>query len=190
MKTRYIFITAALFLSQMSFAQRQMEYLKRGIITVPAESGIFISWRLLGTEAQDTHFDVYRTENNQTVKLNQKTLRNGTCFLDTTADKGKSYTYSVKSNTQNQEVDQDFAKYTAGQKPYFSIPLKTPVGYTPNDASVADLDGDGEYEIILHQTGRSHDNSQKGETDPPVIQAYKMDGTFLWEINLLSLIHI
>ena len=46
------------------------------------------------------------------------------------------------------------------------------------------MDGDGEYEIILHQTGRSHDNSQKGETDPPIIQAYKMNGQFLWEINL------
>ncbi len=130
-----------------------------------------MSWRLLGTEAQDTHFDLYRTENNSTKKLNEKPLSSETNFLDKTADKAKNYTYFIKSNTKDQSVDIDSAKYVANQKPYFSIPLKTPQGYTPNDASVADLDGDGEYEIILHQTGRSKDNSQKGETDPPIIQS-------------------
>ncbi len=62
--------------------------------------------------------------------------------------------------------------------------LQTPAGYAPNDASVGDLDGDGEYEIILHQTGRAKDNSQAGITDPPIFQAYKMNGTLLWTINL------
>jgi rhamnogalacturonan endolyase len=72
---------------------------------------------------------------------------------------------------------------TPGQ-PYLSLPLQTPTGYTPGDASTADLDGDGEYEIILHQTGRSKDNSQNGETDLPILQAYKLDGTLLWTTNL------
>lgn len=184
MRIKYIIITSAIFLSQVFSAQRQMEYLKRGIIAIPADSGVFVSWRLLGTEAQNTHFDIYRTENNSSKKLNGKPLFNETSFLDKTADKTKNYTYFVKSNTQDKSVDIDSAKYRANQKPYFSIPLKTPEGYTPNDASVADLDGDGEYEIILHQTGRSKDNSQIGETDPPIIQAYKMDGKLLWEINL------
>lgn len=67
---------------------------------------------------------------------------------------------------------------------YFSIPLQTPPGYAPNDASVGDLDGDGEYEIVLHQAGRGRDNSQAGLTDPPILQAYKLDGTLLWTINL------
>jgi rhamnogalacturonan endolyase len=40
--------------------------------------------------------------------------------------------------------------------------LKTPEGYSPNDGSVGDLDGDGEYEIVVHLTGRGRDNSQKG----------------------------
>jgi len=69
-------------------------------------------------------------------------------------------------------------------KPYLSIPLRTPEGYSANDASVGDLDGDGEYEIIIHLTGRAHDNSQAGPTDPPIFQAYKLNGTFLWQINL------
>ena len=41
-----------------------------------------------------------------------------------------------------------------------------------------------EYEIVLHQTGRAKDNSQAGITDPPIFQAYKLDGTLLWTINL------
>ncbi|WP_066679716.1 MULTISPECIES: rhamnogalacturonan lyase [unclassified Chryseobacterium] len=188
MKIKYILITSAIFLSQTIFAQRQMEYLKRGIVAIPSESGVFVSWRLLGTEEQNAKFDVYRTEYRTkgayTKKLNKEPLLEGTNLLDKAAKKGKDYTYFIQSYGEDLTVNYDYAKYTANQKPYFSIPLKTPEGYTPNDASVADLDGDGEYEIILHQTGRSHDNSQKGETDPPIIQAYKLDGQFLWEINL------
>jgi rhamnogalacturonan endolyase len=72
----------------------------------------------------------------------------------------------------------------APARPYLSVPLQTPDGYTPNDASVGDLDGDGEYDIVLHQAGRGRDNSQNGETDPPILQGYKLDGTLLWTINL------
>lgn len=57
--------------------------------------------------------------------------------------------------------------------------------YVPNDASFADLDGDGEMEIVIHRIGpHAHDNAQSGKTDAPVLQAYKLDGTFMWEINL------
>ncbi|MDP9959343.1 rhamnogalacturonan lyase [Chryseobacterium lathyri] len=184
MNIKYNLILMTIVFSQLLSAQRQMEYLKRGIVAIPSESGVFVSWRLLGTETQNIQFDLYRVENNSSKKLNEKPLLNETSFLDTTADKTKNYTYFVRSNTQDQEIDQDSAKYATNQKPYFSIPLKTPAGYTPNDASVADLDGDGEYEIILHQTGQSKDNSQKGFTDEPIIQAYKLNGKLLWEINL------
>jgi rhamnogalacturonan endolyase len=68
--------------------------------------------------------------------------------------------------------------------PYLSIPLQTPEGYRPNDASVGDLDGDGQYEIVLHLGGRGRDNSQAGQTDPPILQAYQLDGTLMWQINL------
>ncbi len=72
----------------------------------------------------------------------------------------------------------------APARPYLSVPLQTPEGYAPNDGSVADLDGDGEYDIVLHQAGRGKDNSQNGETDAPILQGYKLDGTLLWTINL------
>src|SRR4029450_5383012 len=54
----------------------------------------------------------------------------------------------------------------------------------PNDASACDLDGDGEYEIVLKQEQRPRDNAHKGTTGETKLEAYKIDGTFLWRINL------
>ena len=67
---------------------------------------------------------------------------------------------------------------------YLSIPIQTPAGYHANDCSVGDLDGDGEYEIVVHMVGRGRDNSQGGTTTEPIFHAYKLDGTRLWSINL------
>lgn len=62
---------------------------------------------------------------------------------------------------------------------------KVPVTYSANDASVADVDGDGEYEMILKwEPSNAHDNSQAGFTSPVFIDCYRLDGTRLWRINL------
>jgi len=75
-------------------------------------------------------------------------------------------------------------KTKAIAKPYFSIPLRKIPGYSANDGSVGDLDGDGRLEIVVHRTGRGHDNSHEGITDPPILEAYRLDGRYLWRINL------
>ena len=168
-------------------AQRQMEYLDRGTMATPAGSGkVFVNWRLFATDAKDISFNVYRSENGgKAVKLNAKPVTDVTSWWDEKADSAKSYTYHITTIEKGKE-SAPAKSYTlkAGAKSYISIPLRTPAGYAPNDASIGDLDGDGEYEIVLHQTGRGKDNSQGGFTDPPIFQAYKLDGTFLWEINL------
>ncbi|MBC7889774.1 MAG: rhamnogalacturonan lyase [Ferruginibacter sp.] len=163
-----------------------MEYLNRGIYAMNEGNGkIFVSWRLLGDEPDDIAFNLYRTTQGKTVKLNQQPLINGTNFSDETADTTKANRYSVKKiiKGKEQHSDKDF-EWLPGSMPYLSIPLKTPAGYTPNDLSVGDVDGDGEYEIIVHQTGRGRDNAQAGLTDPAIFQCYKMNGSFLWQINL------
>src|SRR5205085_5548020 len=110
-----------------------------------------------------------------------------TNFVDEKADLQKSNSYFVRP-VVNKKEQEPSARFTLPAnspiRQYLSVPLQTPMGYTPNDASVGDLDGDGEYEIVLHQTGRGRDNSQAGLTDPPILQAYKLDGTLLWTINL------
>lgn len=181
-----IVLCAFMFSAIAVHAQRLMENLDRGVAAVRTDDGkVFVSWRLLGTEPNDLAFNLYCTSKGKTEKLNQKPIEKVTSFLDNNFDTIAVRTYFIKTVVKGKEgaASKSFI-LQPGNKPYFSIPLQTPKGYAPNDASVGDLDGDGQYEIILHQAGRGHDNSQAGFTDPPIFQAYKLDGTLLWTINL------
>ncbi len=168
-------------------AQRQLEYLDRGLVAIRnGEGRVFISWRLLGTDPENISFNLYRTiANGKTVKINKRPLALGTNFTDPVVDSLSERSYFVKEVTNKKEGEESkhfFLK--SGNSNFLSIALQTPRGYMPNDGSVGDLDGDGEYEIVLHQAGRTRDNSQAGITDPPIFQAYKFNGKLLWTINL------
>jgi rhamnogalacturonan endolyase len=167
---------------------RQMEKLSRGVVAVNEGNGkVFVSWRMFGTDPDKIAFNLYRETDGKAVKLNDKPIADVTFFIDEKADLKKANAYFVRAVAGKKETERS-AKFTLAAnsetKQYLSVPLQTPAGYAPNDASVGDLDGDGEYEIVLHQTGRGRDNSQPGMTDPPILQAYKLDGTLLWTINL------
>ncbi len=186
---------------------RWMESLDRGIVAVHQSDGrVFVSWRLLATDPADVAFNVYRETAapagglvdagrfaarpdapEAVVKLNAEPLSGGTWLLDTGARLDRQTNYYVAAVVAGAERRREGPfRFAAGApaRPYHSIPLQTPAGYTPNDASVGDLDGDGQYEIVLHQAGVAKDNSQPGVTDPPILQAYQFDGTLLWTINL------
>lgn len=161
------------------FGQRIMEKLSRGAISVFTEKqGVFISWRLLATDPENIAFNIYRNSK----KINHSPLKNATCYSDASGTVQNKY--EIIPVIDGTEVISNSEKIKVHPTPYFDIPLQSSDGYQPNDASVGDLDGDGDYEIVLHQTGRAHDNSHNGITSAPIFQAYKMDGTFLWEINL------
>ena len=179
-------------------APRQMENLGRGVVALKSEERkIFISWRVLGTDASALTFNLYRSAGTATTaapeKLNVVPIAGATHFLDTTFNASVTNTYFVRPVLASVEQAPS-ARFTvaanAPVRPYLSIPLQTPSGYSPNDVSVGDLDGDGEYEIIVHQTGRARDNAQAGITDEPILQAYKLDSAspagarLLWTINL------
>jgi len=168
---------------------RQMEKLGRGVVAIRQDGGrAFVAWRLLATDPEGVGFNVYlATEAGKAKRLNPKPLLGPTFFVDETAEAGRQHTYTVRAVVKGREQTsgRGFTLAAALEaRPYISIPLKTPRGYTPNDGSAGDLDGDGEYEIILHQAGRGRDNSRPGLTDPPILQAYELDGTLLWTINL------
>lgn len=171
------------------FAQREMESLGRGVVAIhmPGDT-VFISWRLLGTDPDDISFNIYRKIGTSTpVKINQTPITGATIFTDKAVDFTKKNEWFVKPvlNGKEQSESTSFTIQSESEaKPYLSIPLKTQSGYTPNDISVGDLDGDGEYEIVLHQVGKGRDNSHAGLTTEPLLEAYKLDGTFLWRINL------
>ncbi|MCY2954802.1 MAG: heparin lyase I family protein [Planctomycetota bacterium] len=166
---------------------RQMEKLGRGVVAINQGDGnVFVSWRLLGTEPDNIAFNLYRTAGDAPVKLNAQPLANATGYQDTGVDFRQPVAYFVRPvlNGQEQTPSTPF-KFTANApaRPYLSIPLQPGAGI-PNDASVGDLDGDGEYEIVLKREDGARDNAQSGITGNTTLEAYKLDGRFMWKIDL------
>jgi rhamnogalacturonan endolyase len=172
-----------------AFAQRQMENLGRGVVAMrKSTDSVFISWRMLGTDPTDIGFNLYRKTGTATpVKLNSTPITKNTNYTDVKPDFTKQNEYFVKPILGGKEQAASKGWVLAANaeiKQYINIALQTPKGYTPNDVAPGDLDGDGEYELVIHMAGRGRDNSQAGLTDPPILQAYKLDGTLMWTINL------
>ncbi len=170
-------------------AQRQMENLGRGLVAVNQGDGkVFVSWRLLGTDPDEIAFNLYGSRaGGPAVVVNDRPITRCTWFVDTHAEPNQDSRYFVRPMLKGEEQEAAAVFVLKANTPvhqYLSIPLQTPVGYSPNDASVGDLEGDGEYEIVLHQVGRGRDNAQSGLTTEPIIQAYRLDGTCLWSIKL------
>lgn len=171
------------------FSQRLMENLSRGVVALNQGNGkVFVSWRMFATDPDDIAFNIYRTTGNaQPKKLNSKPITESTNFVDEKVDSTQQNSYTIKTLLKGKETETSrpfIIGVNAPVRNYLSIPLQNIPGYSPNDLSVGDLDGDGEYELVLHQAGRGRDNPSNGFTDPPIFQAYKLDGTLMWTINL------
>jgi len=181
-------LLASLLLSSPVLAQRQMEKISRGTIAVRRDDGkVFVGWRLLGTDPEDVAFNLYRTSGQSPTKLNDQPISNVTFYVDAGADLTRENSYFVQPVIAGKELDPGTAFRLPANAParqYLSIPVQPPTGTTPNDVSVGDLDGDGEYEYVIHMSARGRDNGSAGFTDAPVLQAYELDGTLLWTINL------
>ena len=181
---RKLFFSIAVLFSLTSAAQYTMEFLNRGLHAVPDGKGkVLISWRLFGTEDSTVNFNLYKS-----VKGNKSAAKYlitaGSSYLDQ-LDTTATCTYTVKAILNGKEEKEGTSiQLLPGLKNYLAIPLQTPAGYTANDASVGDMDGDGDYEIVIHMAGKGKDNSQGGFTDPPVFQCYTLEGQLLWTINL------
>lgn len=169
--------------------RRLMENLGRAVVAVPeSDDAVLVSWRLLGTDPADVAFNVYRIcGDGSPILVNEEPLTKATNVIDSQVDFAIANVWYVRPivDGREQAASRRFeVPASDSPPPYLSVPLKTPDGYRPNDASVGDLDGDGEYEIVLHQVGRGRDNSQRGMTTEPILEAYRLDGTMLWRINL------
>ncbi|MFM1902248.1 MAG: Rhamnogalacturonan endolyase YesW precursor [Planctomycetota bacterium] len=166
-------------------AARQMENLSRGIVAVPrAEGGLFVSWRLFGTDPDGVAFNLYRDQAaGPPVKVNPEPLAAATCFVDAAADPTAEFEYFLRPVVEGVELASS-RPVKAWRGDHLEIPIQSIEGYQPGDASMADLDGDGELEIVLHQVSRPRDNGSPGVTGEPVLDAYELDGTQLWRITL------
>lgn len=164
-----------------------MEWLNRGVVAVKVNNGVFVSWRLLGTDPQNVSFNLYR---NGTL-VNGTPLTNVTNYVDTAGSTNSTYEVKAIINGVEQGAD---APASVWADQYLAINLNVPAGgstpdgaytYEANDASVGDLDGDGEYEIILKwDPTNAKDSAQSGYTGNVLLDAYKLNGKHLWRIDL------
>lgn len=156
-----------------------MEALDRGIVAVRTDGGVFVSWRMLGTEPDSVAYNVYR----------DGTLITGTPIDDRTnyvdAEGTASSRYSVAAVIDGEELEAEVAG-NVWERQYHTIELDRPGNqYSPNDVSVGDLNGDGNYEYVVKwEPSNAKDNSQGGRTDNVLIDAYTFEGERLWRIDL------
>ena len=176
--------------------KRVMEKLDRGTVAVKTNGGVYLSWRLLGTESLTNQaFDIYR----DSEKIYTTGEHDATCYTDSKGTADNKYTVVPKGEaidkTKAVDVWTTNTTYKGRSVAYKDIAFKVPDGkktptdeeytYTANDMSVGDLDGDGEYEYIVKwDPSNSKDNSVKGYTGNVYLDAYELDGTLLWRIDL------
>ena len=176
--------------------KRVMEKLDRGTVAVKTNGGVYLSWRLLGTESLTNQaFDIYR----DSEKIYTTGEHDATCYTDSKGTADNKYTVVPKGEAINKTEAVDVwttnTTYKGRSVAYKDIAFKVPDGgktptdeeytYTANDMSVGDLDGDGEYEYIVKwDPSNSKDNSVKGYTGNVYLDAYELDGTLLWRIDL------
>ena len=169
------------------------EKLSRGLIGIPTEEGMYFSWRMTLEDAAGLQFDLYRSSGGGAeVKLNKEPIDRTSDFLDRTVDYTVDNRWTLKATTGEVAI---WTRLKGEERnPYLSVPVCKPEDgeiagesftYTANDCSVGDLDGDGEYEIILKWSpSNSKRPPQRGFTGNTYLDAYKMDGTRLWRIDL------
>ncbi|WKU07481.1 cellulose binding domain-containing protein [Micromonospora sp. HUAS LYJ1] len=167
---------------------KQLEDLDRGLISVRSGSGNLVSWRLLGTETSGVSFNLYRGS----TRVNASPITGATNYLDSGAAAGSAYTVRAVVNGAEQAASAPALQFANG---YLDVPIQPPAGgttpsgeaysYSANDASVGDLDGDGDYEIVLKwDPSNAKDNSQSGYTGNVFVDAYTLTGSRLWRIDL------
>lgn len=169
--------------------ERTMEYLDRGVYAAKGKGGVMVSWRLLVDEyGTDIAFNIYR--NGKLVNVSPITDK--TNYLDNVGRAGDVYVVATIKDGKIYESEE----VTALSSNYMSIPVQKPEDqpdkngvlstYSMNDASTADVDGDGQYEIIIkwYPSDAFDSGSAVEPSAPTIFDVYEMDGTPLWRLNL------
>ncbi|WP_430645231.1 fibronectin type III domain-containing protein [Agromyces sp. GXS1127] len=168
--------------------QRQAEYLDRAPTAVAVDSGVLVSWRMLGTDPDAVAFHVYRDGD----RITDEPIDDSTNLLDAEGSADSTYFVTRVLDDVEVTVTDEFGVRDAS---YLSVPLDKPAdaytkdgqpySYSANDTSVGDVDGDGQYELFVKwYPSNAKDNSQAGYTGIVYLDAYRLDGTRLWRIDL------
>lgn len=188
-----LFFSANLIYAQPAydFSKLKREKLNRGLVAVKKSENVnFIAWRYFSADPINIAFNIYRNG----VKLNKEPLSKSTCYEDHTKEVNPIYELRSIHNGQ-ERTEQTYTLSSDSPIGCINIPLDLPQGgvtlsgeaynYSPNDASIGDVDGDGEYEIIFKwEPSNAHDNAHSGYTGNVFIDCYKLNGKKLWRIDL------
>ncbi len=168
-------------------APRQIEALDRGVVAVKMKTGVYVGWRILGTDPRDIRFNLYR--DGQLV--NQQPARGGSNLIDQQGTIDSTYTVHPVLRDQEQP---EGGRATVWPTQTLRIPLDRPAAgeedgrafsYSPNDISVGDLDGDGQWELVVKwDPSNSTDNTGGRTTGPVYLDAYELSGEKLWRVDL------
>lgn len=177
-------------------ATPQMERLGRGLTVANNGTGTFVSWRLLGSDEPTATFTLLRDG----VEIAKISGSDPTSYVDASGSVSSVYTLKDEKGKVSSTVITlpEYYKDNYGHAAWKQVQLDPPAdgvtpanesySYTPNDMSMGDLDGDGEYELIVKwDPSNSKDNSAAktgNYTGNVFIDAYKIDGTKLWRIDL------
>lgn len=172
----------------------QLEHLDRGLVAATTDDGVYLSWRLLAGEV--TGADADRQHGPEFVVSRDgepiATVTDSTNLLDPNGTETSTYTVSTAVDGRTVSTSDEVMPWAQG---HYDLPLNRPEGgvtpagesytYSANDMSVGDVDGDGEYEYIVKwDPSNSKDVSQVGYTGPVYLDAYELDGTQLWRLDL------
>ena len=171
-------------------SNRQQEKLDRGLVAVTAGDKTIVSWRHFLSDAGKTY----------------RLLRNGKRLVETQRTIHEVPVTDTENDNYQLQVLNASGKVTETSKavlphdrclritltPPSSSNDNTNGAYSPNDISLGDVDGDGEYELIVkwNPDGNSsgnygaRDNSSNGYTSSTYIDCYKQNGRRLWQVNL------
>ncbi|MDD4992371.1 MAG: autotransporter-associated beta strand repeat-containing protein [Paludibacter sp.] len=156
-----------------------MEKLDRSVLAQKISNGIYVNWRITADEWYNTYYKVYRDG----TLIYTTTTSGASNYLDASGTTTSKYTVSrVKNGIESAQS----ASAGVNTKGYIEIPMRDikslgKQGYYLNDATAADLDGDGQYEIIVKRMSRDWSDTC---VDFTYFEAYKLDGTFMWAIDV------
>lgn len=157
------------------------ERIGRAPVAVTTSQGILVSWRSLKSDAPTQAFNVYR---NGTLIASDITTK--TNFVDEDGKAGDTYRIETSgSASETKAWDNIYTSIEiARPKSRKDAAGKTTGRYRPDDISVGDVDGDGEYELVLKwMPDNARDSGKEGYSSPAYISCYEMDGTPLWTID-------
>jgi rhamnogalacturonan endolyase len=160
----------------------QMENIDRGVVAVKVTGGVYVGWRMFGYEYNPASptgvtYNVYRDGSKVA------SVTDSTNYLDASGSADSLYTVTAVINGSEGAPS---PKAKVWSQNYIKIPLSPPgADYEANDASPGDLDGDGQYDLVLKwQPANAQDNSKAGVTSNTYLDGLKLDGTRLWRIDL------